>query len=86
MTASSIFAAGRERQRGTSVRRRSYIHLGVSSPPMTEARPDFDQQSFPPSDSLDARRAARRDVWIGIALLLLALTLPPLLAWLVLFL
>jgi hypothetical protein len=53
---------------------------------MTEARPDFDQQSFPQSDSLAARRAARRDVWIGIALLLLALTLPPLLAWLVLYL
>jgi hypothetical protein len=53
---------------------------------MTEARPDFDQQSFPQSESLDSRRSSRRDVWIGIALLALALTLPPLLAWLVLFL
>ena len=52
---------------------------------MTEARPDVDQQSFPQSDSLDARRGTRRDVWIGIGLLLLALTLPPLLAWLVLY-
>jgi hypothetical protein len=34
---------------------------------MTEARPDFDQQSFPQSDAPpDARRGARRDVWIGI--------------------
>ena len=86
MTASSIFPAGRERQSARTVRRRSYSLVGVSSPPMTEARPDFDQQSFPQSDSLAARRAARRDVWIGIALLLLALTLPPLLAWLVLYL
>lgn len=53
---------------------------------MTEARPDFDQQSFPQADSVDSRRAARRDVWVGIGLLLLALTLPPLLAWLVLYL
>ena len=85
MTASSIFPAGRKRQNARSVRRRSYSLVGVSSPPMTEARPDFEQQSFPPSDPLDARRAARRDVWIGIALLLLALALPPLLAWLVLY-
>ena len=85
MTASSIFPAGRKRQKARSVRRRSYGLVGVSSPPMTEARPDFDQQSFPPSDSLDAPRGARRDVWIGIALLLLALTLPLLIAWLVLY-
>ena len=86
MTASSIFPAGHERQNARSVRRRSYSLVAVSSPPMTEARPDLDQQSFPPSDSIDAPRGARRDVWIGIALLLLALTLPPLLAWLVLYL
>lgn len=84
MTASSIFPAGRTRQNSRPVRRRSYSLVGVS-PPMTEARPDFDQQSVPPSDSLDARRGARRDVWVGIALLLLALALPPLLAWLVLY-
>jgi hypothetical protein len=51
---------------------------------MTEARPDLDQQAFAHQDALDARRTARRDVWIGIGLLVLALTLPPLLAWLIL--
>jgi hypothetical protein len=52
---------------------------------MTEARPDLDQQAFGQPDALETRRTARRDVWIGIALLVLALTLPPLLAWLVLY-
>ena len=50
---------------------------------MTEARHDLDQQAFSEGDAGTARRPDRRDVWIGIALLLLALTLPPFLAWLV---
>jgi hypothetical protein len=50
---------------------------------MTEARHDLDQQAFSEPDPAAARRPDRRDVWIGVALLLLALSLPPLLAWLV---
>jgi hypothetical protein len=50
---------------------------------MTEARRDLDQQAFSQPDSGAAHRRDRRDVWIGVALLLLALLLPPALAWLV---
>jgi hypothetical protein len=55
----------------------------TSPPPMTEARRDLDQQAFSQPDSGAAHRRDRRDVWIGVALLLLALSLPPALAWLV---
>jgi hypothetical protein len=50
---------------------------------MTEARRDLDQQAFSQPDPAAAHRPDRRDVWIGVALLLLALSLPPALAWLV---
>jgi hypothetical protein len=50
---------------------------------MTEARRDLDPQALSQSDQGAARGRDRRDVWIGIALLLLALSLPPALAWLV---
>jgi hypothetical protein len=50
---------------------------------MTHARRDLDQQAVSQTDQGAAHRPDRRDVWIGIAVLLLALTLPPALAWLV---
>jgi hypothetical protein len=49
---------------------------------VTEARPDLEQQAISHPES-PTYRSDRRDVWIGIALLVLALTLPPALAWLV---
>jgi hypothetical protein len=50
---------------------------------MTEARRDLDPQALSQSDQGAARRRDRREVWIGVALLVLALSLPPALAWLV---
>jgi hypothetical protein len=49
---------------------------------VTEARNDLEQQALSHPES-PTYRSERRDVWIGVALLVLALALPPALAWLV---
>jgi hypothetical protein len=84
VSAPSIFLGGAKSQ--TAAERRPPLpvqSVETSLPPMTEARRDLDEQTFSESDPGAARRRDRRDVWIGVALLLLALLLPPALAWLI---